>query len=134
MIICALVSFGLSAETNDSRLMWIPRREFVRVIRGIIVGSSEQNGENVVENYVPIKETPRSAALRRARALAPTDAYGKTQSVKRDSFYFLQRTLESRSRSRNVGVDYEERDTPRAVDDNPNPSKWTPRTKLDKLM
>ncbi len=79
-------------ENNDSRLMYIPKKEFVKVMSGIISGSSEANGE---------------ATDPRSRREKDGSNYGdqnynisqpaRDRVVKRDSFYFLQRTLESRA-------------------------------------
>ena len=120
VLVCMIVNFALAAESNDSRLVGVSKKEFIRVIGDIIKGSSESNGED--ENVQEIV-TPRSAALRRARLNASSDAYGKRQQVKRDSFYFLQKTLERRATGTIAGIDFED-STPRSS------NGLTPRKKV----
>ena len=45
VIMSIIVVFAFNMENNDSRLMYIPKKEFVKVMSGIISGSSEANGE-----------------------------------------------------------------------------------------
>ena len=119
-ITCLLTNFAIAMESNDSILAYTPRQEFIRVIGGIVNGSSEQNGEGTPGEP---SQTPRSAALAAARANATIDPYGNKNmsNVKRDSFYFLQKTLEKREDEkkglirRSNGVVSSETDTPRSV-------------------
>lgn len=116
-VMCFLVHFGLTAENNDSRLLYIPKKEFVRVIGGIINNTSTQDqseattggasrrggpdGDNLrssQDGSIRVTETPRSTAVRKlmeiaAEKLRKGDA---EREVKHDSFYYLQQTLERR--------------------------------------
>ena len=113
------------------------------MIGGIINGSSENAGE---ENAP--QQTPRSAALAAARANSLQDSYGdrRSHNIKRDSFYYLQRTLESRAAGRKAAsreanaVEFEDE----KLMDGRSPGgrgaksssrgeqrKWTPRTRRD---
>lgn len=119
-IVCVVTNFAINMESNDSILAYTPRQEFIRVIGGIVNGSSEQNGEGTASEQ---NQTPRSAALAAARANAAVDPYGNRNysSVKRDSFYFLQKTLERREDEkrglsrRTQNVFDSETDTPRST-------------------
>lgn len=146
-ITCLVTNFAITMESNDSILAYTSREEFVRVIRGIVNGSSEQNGEQ--------NQTPRSAALAAARANAAVDPYGNKNmaNVKRDSFYFLQKTLERREdekrglNRRTYGVVDHDTDTPRSTTStggsrnrrdlfrglSANRVKFTPRTMTENM-
>ena len=143
-ILCALTNFAIAMESNDSMLAYTPRQEFIRVIGGIVNGSSEQNGEGASNKQ---KQTPRSAALAAARADAAMDPYGNKNvtNVKRDSFYFLQKSLEKREdekkglvRRSNGFVDNEP-DTPNSRDSRQGffrgvrGVKFTPRTRTEQM-
>lgn len=76
-----LCAFAISAESNDSRVLFVPKAEFVQVISGIMRPKDgdklvEQNSNNSKEDFSP---------------------FGKMNRVKRDSFFHLQKTLESRN-------------------------------------
>lgn len=102
-------------ESNDSRLLNVPKKEFVRVIRGIIDQSTEAvktgesfpgeaSGNNLdalaVERQKLINATPRSAAVMRAMEKENELRLRRGGGIKRDSFYFLQLTLERREREK----------------------------------
>jgi len=98
--VIALTNLALNMENNDSRLLHVPKKEFVRVLSGIINSSKSKadGGEDlraIVEQNRQIAETPRAAAARRAAASSRTFRLGK--ETKRDSFYYLQKTLERRA-------------------------------------
>jgi hypothetical protein len=88
-----LVNFALNMENNDSRLVGIPKREFVSVISGILNPSKENggngNGEDDEDFDANDEKIKLNTAARRQPFTGPSD-------FKRDSFYFLQRTLERR--------------------------------------
>jgi len=113
-VICVVANFGLASENNDSRLLYVPKKEFVRVIGGIISGGNNQDQADVSQvgggagaggrsanrpdAGIQVAETPRSTAVRRLMELA-ADKMRKGVSekeVKHDSFYYLQLTLERR--------------------------------------
>ena len=111
-----MVNIFINIENNDSRVAWIPKEEYMRVILSIM-GTSGEQGEGQQERGAfqnaddifmdsadtPLLstdvETPRGAAMRRAQMNASkfSDRLGPNgewrQQAKRDSFHFLQRTL-----------------------------------------
>jgi hypothetical protein len=105
-----MLSFAFSMENNESRLLNIPKQEFVRVLRSIISDSEDSNvDDTVVGEYngelrrrevrsgTRSSETPRSAAIRKLAVMNTERMRQKGRiEVKRDSFYFLQKTLELR--------------------------------------
>lgn len=117
---CILCNFALSMESNDSRLLGIPKSEFIRVIRNIMTSSSEaarrgeavgeanSNGYNdqtdnnlgalAVERQKFLNATPRSAAVILAMEKENELRMRRGAEIKRDSFYFLQQTLEKREK------------------------------------
>lgn len=92
VIMSVIVVFAFNMENNDSRLLYVPKKEFVQVMSGIINGSSEANGEAT---------DPRSRREKDSNSYGDQNYYmshpARDRVVKRDSFYFLQRTLESRA-------------------------------------
>lgn len=111
-IIPIMLNFALSMENNDSRLLNIPKQEFIRVLRDIISNSEDSNvDDTIVGEYNGelrrrevrsdgnrSRETPRSAAIRKLANMNTERMRQKGRiEVKRDSFYFLQKTLESRN-------------------------------------
>lgn len=112
-VFCILISFGgllchfaLCAENNDSRLVYLPRSEYIRVLSEIISPAEESknesskleaydeddadNGDDAEDShrvhFLP-EDGPQSAPLKKR----------KVNQNKRDSFFFLQRSLERRS-------------------------------------
>ena len=69
-----LCHFFLNVENNDSRILSIPRSEYIQVISSIIQQTKDENEGNVDKK----------------------DKLKKEKTIKRDSFYYLQRSLESR--------------------------------------
>ena len=109
MVVGFLAYLGLSMESNDSRLLYIPKSEFVRVIGGIIQHSeskpaSEESRNNLgaleVERQKLVNATPRAAAAQLAMERENELRLRRGGGVKRDSFYFLQQTLERREREK----------------------------------
>ena len=81
--------FALSAENNDSRVLFVPKKEFIKVIGDIMSpsgvetdGSKKETGEHVTGIQFTSDQD---------------DADNKQNRVKRDSFYHLQKSLEHRS-------------------------------------
>lgn len=136
LIIAATISYvALAMENNDSRLLYIPKQEFLTVISGIIITSnnalkrndnlesinidgnfsnisnnrSKSNRRNLVDSTrsAVLSPSPRTLVARRSvgrRNIDGTMVYNKNENsirggvvqVKRDSFYFLQKSLEQR--------------------------------------
>lgn len=133
LVLLGLAHVALNIENNDSRLMWVPKSEFVRVLgdimnggslepppgagagqsqrvgagrSGVMPGSLDGDGGY---GYGARRMTPRSAAVKQAveaehRALLAQQQQAQQRKsrryfdrVKHDSFYFLQRSLMSRS-------------------------------------
>jgi hypothetical protein len=110
---CLMIAFGgllchfaLCAENNDSRIMYFPRSEYIRVISNIINPPPEEsNADSLpqdVDDVDPGEEddgtshrvtflqdvaTETNVPAPRRRIINPR---------KRDSFFFLQRSLERR--------------------------------------
>jgi hypothetical protein len=123
LLIC---NFALNMENNDSRLVGVAKEDFVKVIRNIMFGSSERDDTGTEDldgdtisasdgdlgvnrgdassrpgtprDFAPA-DTPRAAAARhRASREREESSRGKAMGVtKRDSFYFLQKTLMRRA-------------------------------------
>ena len=114
-VIFFLCHFAFNAENNDSRIVYVKKSEFLRVITGIMDTprnelkeySSLTNGsdDNALDDDIgsthrtqttssSIVNTPRS---RRVAAL--TALRNSKRGTKKDSFFFLQRSLESRAAS-----------------------------------
>ncbi len=95
--------FMLCVENNDSRIYATPRREFIRVLTEII-NPPPQTQESVLpddEDQVNDEEGEDGGNSVKLRVL-DEDNIGamrqrKINSAKRDSFYFLQRSLERRA-------------------------------------
>lgn len=69
-----LCHFFLNVENNDSRILSIPRSEYIQVISSIIQQTKDDNEINIDKK----------------------EKLKKEKNIKRDSFYYLQRSLESR--------------------------------------
>ena len=99
-------------ETNDSRLVRVPKKEFVRVLAGIMDSATDPDAAKEDETsmlnsdtkraHVRVGPTPRHAAARLAAAEAERNSNMRNGSVrvKRDSFFYLQNALERRARER----------------------------------
>ena len=95
--VCLITNFALNMENNDSRLVWVPKKEFVNVISGIINSSSESNGENVSDPKFNNTNTSSSQKIRNEGSRPDTIYSEGKKNIKHDSFYYLQKTLEGRS-------------------------------------
>jgi len=126
-----MCNFALAMENNDSRLLGVPKKDFVDVLQNIMNGGSERDDERVEDPDAgttssegdlgvsyggggdrdrpptprgarPV-DTPRAAAARRAARLRADEGVKRTMGVtRRDSFYFLQKTLMRRAEARGV--------------------------------
>lgn len=57
MIVCGIANLGLAMENNDSRLLHVPKKEFIRVMSEIVSGTGNADaGEN--ENEGEEADTP----------------------------------------------------------------------------
>jgi len=121
---CVAVNWALAFEANESRLVYIPKKEFIKVMAGILNGSAgeadaagdaregeeeEEEDEDLVMQDArapqPLPPTPRAAANRRAKQELGTRlrSYTDGKRVKHDSFYFLQKSLEARAAAAREG-------------------------------
>lgn len=71
-----LCHFFLNVENNDSRILSLPRSEYIKVISSILQQTTTKD-----ENEITVEKKEKEK---------------KATSIKRDSFYYLQRSLESR--------------------------------------
>lgn len=87
VVVGVLCSFALAMEDNTSRLLYIPKSEFIQVIRGILFPDNEEaevvgeDGENIVSSSKirnkNVINTPRSEAIRKAvRASSNAASHG----------------------------------------------------------
>lgn len=97
-----LCHFALCAENNDSQLMGIDRKEFTRVISGIIDSGAEgnddisrENEETVAEDDYVANSHSRSMMHKGDLREAAVQSRKGLQN-KRDSLYFLQRSMQLR--------------------------------------
>ena len=97
-----LCHYALCAENNDSRVMSIPKQEFIRVITGIIdsgaAGNDDVNREhedNVGEDDYVANSHRKTVMFRNDLREAAVQSRKGVQN-KRDSLYFLQRSMEIR--------------------------------------
>lgn len=96
--------FAISMENNDSRLMGVKKTEFKRVILDILHSGTEKSEETKEEASAELEpvvfaNSPRTLAVQAAQQQGNNeDVKGnkKSKRVKHDSFYFLQKGLESR--------------------------------------
>lgn len=79
VIACLVCNFALAVEGNQSRLVGIKKNEFLRVIVGIM-GSS-------------VAKSSYEDAVSKRQADTRTSSKMRSKLEKRDSFYFLQKTL-----------------------------------------
>lgn len=97
-----LCHFALCVENNDSRILGIEKKEYVRVISGIIDSGAEGHDDINIENEVDIAETDYIEHSQRNKVLLRGDMReAAVQSRKgiqnrRDSLYFLQRSMQLR--------------------------------------
>lgn len=103
VIVLLLANFGLSIEANESRLMGIPKKEFIRVMQNIL-NSSNSTSEDERNNLKPeeiISNTPRSMAVKKLNEIIDDQQAWKRNKKagnKKDSFYYLQTALLERQR------------------------------------
>ena len=120
VIVAIFCNLAFNIENNDSRLVYVPKSEFVRVLSEIVSGpGTSSNQREVVEGDedsteddggqrmqdTSRDEAPRSRAskqtqieskLRRFNQQAAQSLHGKKGYVKSDSLYFLQKSMELR--------------------------------------
>jgi hypothetical protein len=101
VVMFALAHFALCIENNDSQVIGVSKKEFIKVISDIMnvpvnIDGTENavNDPNGNENTKKII-TPRSMALQEERRIA-AEKSRKGFQIKRDSFYYMQRGLEQR--------------------------------------
>jgi hypothetical protein len=122
-IVALVANFAMTMESNDSRLLYVPKKEFLRVMVDIVDGSRDgelpddsgrdDGGEQTVDgDLTKVDETPRARSLRKQQEAARLREKRMASAGKRDSFYFLQRSLERRANGQ----------------ERPLPSPRTPRT------
>lgn len=106
-----LCHFMLCVENNDSRIYATPRREFIRVLTEIINPPPETQ-ESVLpddEDQINDEEGEDGGRSVKLRVLDEDDSRAirqrKINSAKRDSFYFLQRSLERRANGGVLPID-----------------------------
>jgi hypothetical protein len=108
-----LVNLFINIENNDSRLASIPKEEYMRVLLSIMGSSSGEQGNDAdkrgeTDAFMDAAggpsssrsdgpTTPRGEAMRQAQANSMRGGLGSRRAPKRDSFHFLQRTLEARA-------------------------------------
>ena len=110
VVILIVINFASAMESNDSRIAYIPKEEFVRVLRNIIY-SSEKSVSDGSASVGRGEDTPRQRARIRLAEIS-NDGLRRGGQVKRDSFFFLQQTLERRQvevRAARVAVEKGER-------------------------
>lgn len=97
-----LCHFALCAENNDSQVFGIEKKEFVRVISGIIDSGASgnddinrENEDNVAEDDYVEHSHRKSMAFKGDLREAAVQSRKGVQN-KRDSLYFLQRSMQQR--------------------------------------
>lgn len=125
-----LINLFMNMENNDSRLGGIPKEEYMRVLTGIMGSSGEQGSDTSYRNttedaaFMDATDGPssppsggsvnaRGEAMRQAQANSMRDGLGRRRQPKRDSFYFLQRTLEARAAGKDSASQRLDTSTPR---------------------
>ena len=107
---------ALTVETNDSRLININKHEFIRVLGNIMNSNEEVEAEDLrrefllqddemtniddrdnIRNRINMVNTPRASMLRRNRK-NNKNIYDRNviKNEKRDSFFYLQKSLQKR--------------------------------------
>jgi hypothetical protein len=97
-----LCSFALSAENNDSRVLFVPKSEFVEVISGII-GTSDSSRQEEFGSHRA--DGSKLSSPQESGEEANTYVSARLGKVKRDSFFYLQKSLENRRSSFAYGED-----------------------------
>ena len=103
-----LCHFALCAENSESRLMYLPRGEYIRVISEIISPPPEQTEEGArVDTYDYDNDEDENEGLGDSHRVHFDDVRTERDNQpiqrrrinrnKRDSFFFLQRGMERRS-------------------------------------
>lgn len=100
-----LCHFALCAENNDSQVLGIEKKEFIRVISGIIDSGASgnddinrDNEDNVAEDDY-VENSHRKSMMHKGDLREAAVQSRKGVQNKRDSLYFLQRALEKRDGS-----------------------------------
>ena len=132
VVVIFLANLGLNMENNDSRLLFISRTEFIRVMRGIMYAGSgeEQAGEagrgavphyqgsvdDETESFMDASPRPTNNAaaaafnegFRQARdkhlEASGLQSRKKKLSNRKDSFYFLQKQMQARAGAGGTGT------------------------------
>jgi hypothetical protein len=95
MVGIGICHFCLNSENNDSRVLSIPKAEFLRVLTGIMnqpkgdsefVGGAGPNNSTLSADVDVDDNKSRLDAIRSR----------KGKQLKRDSFFYLQKTMEGR--------------------------------------
>lgn len=86
-------TFALSAENNNSRILYLPKRAFIEVISDIM-GSSSDTGASK-KGYASKTNGPNVTNQRIYDELEDSTS-SKPGRSKRDSLFFLQKSLEIR--------------------------------------
>lgn len=94
------VGVGMNMENNQSPILYIPRKEFIRVMTEIMSGggtgiSANEGEDGEVDEDIDrvVKESPRTTALRQAQVAS---SGRKKKYIKSDSLYYLQKSMEER--------------------------------------
>jgi len=103
IIVILLANFGLSIEANESRLLGIPKKEFIRVMQDILNSNNkttEDERKNLKQEEI-ISNTPRSMAVKKLNEIMDEQQSwkrNKKSTNKRDSFYYLHTALLERQK------------------------------------
>ena len=132
VVVIFLANLALNMENNDSRLLYISRAEFIRVIRGIMYAGAEQAGEagqgavprydgGTEEETDQFMDASGPPSMGGAAAAAFAEGYRqarqnhmeksglssrkkKNVANRKDSFYFLQKQLQARAGEGGAGT------------------------------
>ena len=96
VVILVVINFASAMESNDSRIAYIPKEEFVRVLRNIIYSEKSVSDDSPGSALGRGSDSPRNQAKRRLAEISNDGLRHRGGHVKRDSFFFLQQTLERR--------------------------------------
>lgn len=109
-VVAVLCNLAFNIENNDSRLVYVPKREFVRVMSEIVSGPGTQQAavgegeerdgqdESDLAGYRPV-ETARTRITKQIDSKLrrySESVHGKKGYVKSDSLYYLQKSMEAR--------------------------------------
>lgn len=114
VVVFVVINFTLAMESNESRLLYMPKSEFIRVLRTIIDDSNSSttvddangsdavdenlNGKVIVDDMYTTRGVGSSVnnttAKRRITQIASESVRSKLgKHAKKDSFYFMQQTV-----------------------------------------